>query len=63
MAKQKLTPREKSLFRQGCCAGYKKAIKQMKDLYEKGRVDALMDFIETQDYKKELVKMVEKLPF
>lgn len=61
--KNKLTPKEKSMFRQGCCVGYKKAIKQMKDLYEKGRVDALMDFIETQDYKKDIVKMVERLPF
>ncbi len=63
MAKRKLTPKEKSLFRQGCCAGYKKAIKQMKDLYEKGRADAIMDFLDAEEYKKEIVKMVERLPF
>ena len=63
MSKQKLTPKEKSLFRQGCCAGYKKAIKQMKDLYEKGRSDAIMDFLDAEIYKKEIDKMADRLPF
>lgn len=63
MAKQKLTPKEKSLFRQGCCVGYRKAIKQMKDLYEKGRQDALMDFLDAENAKKDIIKMVERLPF
>ena len=61
MAKQKLTPKEKRLFRQGCIVGYRKAMKQMKDLYDRGRTDGLMDFLDSQEIN--IGKLIDKLPY
>ena len=48
MAGQKLTVKEKQIFRQGCCCGYKKAIKDLRQVYDKGREDAIFDFLNAQ---------------
>jgi hypothetical protein len=53
--------REKQAFRSGCTVGYRKAKADCKRVYEKGRVDALMDFLDSQTIAEEDSKALTEL--
>lgn len=56
-----MTNNAKQIFRQGCCVGYKMALKKIKQDYQKGREDAIIDYLEAQEVVEESKSVLSKL--